>query len=53
MSTLPDPGNIKALAMDLDGTVLAPKAVLTERTAKAVGKCIERGIKIIVAREGD
>jgi len=49
MSTLPDPGTIKALAMDLDGTVLAPGAVLTERTARAVGKCVERGLKIIIA----
>ena len=46
---LPNPGNIKALAMDLDGTILAPGAVLTERTARAVGKCIDRGLKIIIA----
>ena len=46
---LPNPGKIKVLAMDLDGTILAPEAVLTERTARVMCKCIDRGLKIIIA----
>jgi len=43
------PNNIKALVMDLDGTILAPAAVLTERTKSAIKKCKGRGINIIIA----
>lgn len=39
--------DIKALALDLDGTVLAPGAVLRERTRKVLSACIERGIQVI------
>jgi Cof subfamily protein (haloacid dehalogenase superfamily) len=49
MLNLPKPGNIKALALDLDGTILAPGAVLSERTITAVTKCVKRGLKIIIA----
>jgi len=49
MLNLPKPENIKALALDLDGTVLAPGAVLSERTITAVNKCVEKGLKIIIA----
>jgi len=49
MLNLPNPGNIKALAFDLDGTILAPGAVLSERTITAVNKCMKRGLKIIIA----
>jgi Cof subfamily protein (haloacid dehalogenase superfamily) len=49
MLNLPKPGNIKALALDLDGTLLAPGAVLTERAITAVNKCVKRGLKIIIA----
>ena len=45
----PDPKKIRALAIDLDGTILGPGAVLSERTMKAVKNCIARGIKIIIA----
>jgi Cof subfamily protein (haloacid dehalogenase superfamily) len=38
---------IKVLALDLDGTVLAPGAVLREKTLKALRGCIERGIRVI------
>ena len=44
-----DPDKIKALALDLDGTLLAPGAVLTERAIKAVNGCMQRGLKIIIA----
>jgi Cof subfamily protein (haloacid dehalogenase superfamily) len=43
------PDTIKALALDLDGTTLAPGPVLTERTAKALRACGERGLHIIFA----
>jgi Cof subfamily protein (haloacid dehalogenase superfamily) len=39
---------IKALALDLDGTTLAPGAVLRERTRIALRRCVERGIHIIL-----
>ncbi|MDR2786401.1 MAG: Cof-type HAD-IIB family hydrolase [Treponema sp.] len=39
--------DIKALALDLDGTVLAPGAVLRERTRKVLSGCIKRGIRVI------
>jgi Cof subfamily protein (haloacid dehalogenase superfamily) len=38
---------VKALALDLDGTVLAPGAVLRERTLKALACCIGKGIRVI------
>ena len=44
-----NPDNIKALAFDLDGTLLAPGAVLSERTINAVSDCMRRGIRIIIA----
>jgi Cof subfamily protein (haloacid dehalogenase superfamily) len=43
------PDTIKALALDLDGTVLAPGPVLTERTAKVLRACGEKGLHIIFA----
>jgi Cof subfamily protein (haloacid dehalogenase superfamily) len=49
MSNLPKPANIKALALDLDGTLLAPGAVLSERTIAAVNRCVKQGVKIIIA----
>ena len=44
-----NPNTIKALALDLDGTLLAPEAVLTERAIRAVDNCMKRGLKIIIA----
>jgi Cof subfamily protein (haloacid dehalogenase superfamily) len=44
-----EPQKIRALALDLDGTLLAPGGVLNERTAEAVRKCGERGLRIIIA----
>jgi 5-amino-6-(5-phospho-D-ribitylamino)uracil phosphatase len=49
MLNLLKPANIKALVLDLDGTVLAPGAVLSGRTIAAVNKCVQRGLKIIIA----
>jgi Cof subfamily protein (haloacid dehalogenase superfamily) len=49
MSINIDPNKIKALAMDLDGTLLAPGPVLTERAIRAVKACIKRGLRIIIA----
>jgi len=46
---LPDPKSIKALAIDLDGTMLAPGAVLSERTARTLKLCVERGLRVIIA----
>ena len=43
------PENIRALALDLDGTILTPGAVLTERTRRALQKCKERGIRLIIS----
>ena len=49
MSVSIDPVNIKALAFDLDGTLLAPGAVLTKRTVQSVRRCAVKGIQIIIA----
>ena len=40
---------IKAVALDLDGTLLGPGAALSERSVTAVKACIRRGLKIIIA----
>ena len=39
---------IKGVALDLDGTILNPEAVLSERMINVVNKCVRRGIKIII-----
>jgi len=49
MSISVDPGKIRALALDLDGTLLAPGGILNERTARTVVKCREQGLHIIIA----
>ena len=49
MSISAKPENIKALAMDLDGTLLTPGNVLTERSINAVSRCRQKGLKIIIA----
>jgi Cof subfamily protein (haloacid dehalogenase superfamily) len=41
--------NIKAIAIDLDGTILAPGAILTQRTMDIFNACTQKGIKIIIA----
>ncbi|MDR3275661.1 MAG: Cof-type HAD-IIB family hydrolase [Treponema sp.] len=41
-------GTIKALAIDLDGTVLAPGAILTDRTIRAFKACMDRGLRLII-----
>lgn len=41
--------HIKALASDLDGTLLLPDKTLGERTLKALGACMERGIHVILS----
>jgi hypothetical protein len=37
------------MAIDLDGTTLAPGGILNERTARAINLCKQRGIRIILA----
>ena len=49
MSISADPKTIRALVLDLDGTILAPGAILSDRTSMAVNKCRERGLRIIIA----
>jgi Cof subfamily protein (haloacid dehalogenase superfamily) len=44
-----DPKKIKALVFDLDGTLLAPGAVLTEHSSQVLRACMERGIMIVIA----
>jgi Cof subfamily protein (haloacid dehalogenase superfamily) len=43
-----NPRHLKALAFDLDGTLLTPGAVLTERTIRAVRSCAEKGLETII-----
>jgi Cof subfamily protein (haloacid dehalogenase superfamily) len=41
--------HIRAIACDLDGTLLMPDKTLGGRTLKTLGACMERGIKVILA----
>ncbi|MDR1635965.1 MAG: Cof-type HAD-IIB family hydrolase [Treponema sp.] len=43
-----DPLAVKALALDLDGTVLNPGKALSERTLKALRGCRERGLELLM-----
>ena len=49
MSITADPNNIKALAFDLDGTLLTPDSVLSKRSLVTLEKCKKRGLQIIIA----
>ncbi|MDR0402417.1 MAG: HAD hydrolase family protein, partial [Treponema sp.] len=40
---------VKALAFDLDGTLLMPDKTLGAKTRKVLGACMERGIKLILS----
>jgi len=44
-----DPKKIKALAIDLDGTILLPNTTLGERTLWCIKKLISKGMEIIIA----
>jgi len=44
-----EPKQIKALAIDLDGTTLLPDAVLGERTKNCLRKLISKGMQIIIS----
>jgi len=44
-----DPKKIKALAIDLDGTILLPNTTLGERTQSCIKKLISNGMEIIIA----
>jgi len=46
---IPDKKSIKVLVFDLDGTLLAPGAILTDRALKAVKACQSLGIRIVIA----
>lgn len=44
-----NPKNIKALAFDLDGTLLRTDKTLSDRSLEALRACMNRGMKIILA----
>ena len=44
-----EPKNIKALAIDLDGTTLLPDTTLGERTQRCIKKLISSGMQIIIS----
>jgi Cof subfamily protein (haloacid dehalogenase superfamily) len=44
-----NPRAIKALAFDLDGTLLRPDKSLSDRTLRAIRSCMNRGMQIILA----
>jgi hypothetical protein len=48
MSIAVNSKEIKALSLDLDGTILAPGVKLTGRTIRAIKACRRRGLKIII-----
>lgn len=43
-----DPARIRALALDLDGTVLTPDTRLGDRTLRVLKACLSRGIALIL-----
>ena len=43
-----DPRGIKALALDLDGTVLRPDTTLSGRTIGTLNACRERGVQLVI-----
>jgi Cof subfamily protein (haloacid dehalogenase superfamily) len=43
-----DPKKIKALALDLDGTILRPDSTLSGRMVSALRACMDRGIRAIL-----
>jgi Cof subfamily protein (haloacid dehalogenase superfamily) len=47
-STCPGVNTVKALALDLDGTILRPDTTLSERTVSALKSCLDRGIQLIL-----
>jgi len=49
MSIQIDPKKIKALVLDLDGTVLGPGKVLSGRCIRAVKACKQRGLGLFIA----
>jgi Cof subfamily protein (haloacid dehalogenase superfamily) len=44
-----NPRAVKALAFDLDGTLLRPDKSLNDRTLRAIRSCMSRGMRIILA----
>jgi Cof subfamily protein (haloacid dehalogenase superfamily) len=44
----PDVNSIKALALDLDGTILRPDTTLSERTVSVLKACMGRGLQMIL-----
>jgi Cof subfamily protein (haloacid dehalogenase superfamily) len=44
----PHPRSIKALALDLDGTILRPDNSLSERTVGVIRACVDRGIRPVI-----
>jgi Cof subfamily protein (haloacid dehalogenase superfamily) len=44
----PDANSIKALALDLDGTLLRPDNSISKRTLSALKACMDRGVRIIL-----
>jgi Cof subfamily protein (haloacid dehalogenase superfamily) len=45
--TLLEPADVKALALDLDGTALRPDTTMSGRTIRALKGCMNRGIELI------
>jgi Cof subfamily protein (haloacid dehalogenase superfamily) len=43
-----DKNKIKAISIDLDGTVLLPGSILSDRTTDVIKRCAARGIAIII-----
>jgi Cof subfamily protein (haloacid dehalogenase superfamily) len=46
---VPQKNNIKAIAIDLDGTTLGDGAILSERTRRALAGCAAKNIRVIIA----
>ena len=44
----PDPGGIRALSLDIDGTLLTPGGRITARTVRAVRAALARGVLVVL-----
>jgi soluble P-type ATPase len=45
----PETNDIRMIALDLDGTTLAPGGHLADRTKKALEEALESGIEVVIA----
>jgi hydroxymethylpyrimidine pyrophosphatase-like HAD family hydrolase len=48
LSRAPDPGSIRALSLDIDGTLLSPAGRVSPRTLRAVRAALAQGVLVVL-----